>query len=418
MSLAVLAAAVVLALPVAEPTRDELEVRFPTAEANDSARTLEGLAAAIGIDLVPKAVDDDARVHPEPGSHQTRQLRRNAQGYLKTELGRTRPELDAPDDKTAEFVSLTAPGITAIVAHLKDAAAPMWERDIDLGPLPNLLGIVDLQRHLLIHAIASETNGETERAIDQLDASIRLNHALADRPELISQLIRLAYARRQLALIRKLALPPAWAARADVAVIQATIHEAVRYETFWLNAAVAREARPEAFDPILIDDGLYGWYQDRRADLRQLVVGSLPVRAYVDSCVADLNARTFAAQQGYAQLDACALSQTTAFADLLEATPWWNRLGPVYAYNFDNVAIRLGRAMVEEELTRLILEMRAHRDRTGDWPETVERASLCREHSWTYERAGDGSIELALDPPLPPKTAGVLAYEVAFQASP
>jgi hypothetical protein len=76
--------------------------------------------------------------------------------------------------------------------------------------------------------------------------------------------------------------------------------------------------------------------------------------------------------------------------------PWWNRMGNLLFVEQHSVWGRVGRAMLEAELTAKVLEARRQRAKTGAWPESIPgiERSACKRGSWRYSASREGGVLL------------------------
>ena len=194
--------------------------RYPKTADNAAVLELEALGAAIGIDMAPPETQGRSRPAPEA-----------AQRFaaIKTPLEKllapsAQPEdgaIAAPPAALADYLGFARPTLLRVVEVLRRDPPPVWQRDLGLGfdaPVANLLGILQLQRLLLLEARERLRNGDSGGALAVLEASWRYNEALREnRPTLIGQLIALAILKLQQPVLRSLPAPSAatagWRAR-------------------------------------------------------------------------------------------------------------------------------------------------------------------------------------------------------------
>jgi hypothetical protein len=186
--------------------------RYPATEANSTIRDLDGLGAAIGIDMAfAKA---PGRIHPKAAvAARFDALKPQLTGLLRTSSSPTDGSLPPPAPVLAVFLDLVRPGLKAIRDRLAQGPPPVWERDLSPGTdaeLPNYLGILLLQKLLLFDAREQLRSGHEAQAREILDTSWHLNQALADsNPDILTQSIAQTVVRMQQPILRSFAVPPA-----------------------------------------------------------------------------------------------------------------------------------------------------------------------------------------------------------------
>lgn len=226
--------------PTPSTLRSAFEAQFPKTDASAAALELERLAASLGIDLVPRQIADDragegpavetteptpfalkvdqARSRPSAGAEKAfLAIRAAVAPFLDRELKATEERIGAPPPNLERYLEAHDAVLTAVESLLLREADVRWEMDVFRGasaPLPNLSGILQLQRVFVTRALLQARRGETESALRTLDAAWRLNEVVSSRPELISQLIAVAAAKLHVGALRILDSPAyGWADR-------------------------------------------------------------------------------------------------------------------------------------------------------------------------------------------------------------
>ena len=231
LSLAVVAGSQVLASePSAATLRSAFEAQFPKSEASAAALELERLAAPLGIELAPKdeaaprppevtptnasegapAPVIDARERRRPSAEETAAYQRVGQAafdFLDRELKKSAEKIGAPSRELERYLEEHQDAMVSIESVLLRDADVHWEMDVSRGfesPLPNLLGILRLQRLIVARALLEARRGEAEGALQTIEASWRFNQTVSSRPEVICQLIVVAVAKLEVGALRKL----------------------------------------------------------------------------------------------------------------------------------------------------------------------------------------------------------------------
>ncbi len=392
LSLGIVAGSRVLASePAAATLRSAFEAQFPKSEASAAALQLERLAAPLGVELAPK---DEAEPRPpeatptnageeapapaingrerrRPSAEENAGYQRIGEavsGFLDRELKNPAERIGAPSQELERYLEERQDAMVAIESVLLRDADVHWEVDVTrgyLGPLPNLLGHIRLQRLIVARALLEARRGDAEGALQTIEASWRLNQTLSSRPELICQLIVVAVAKLEVGALRKLDTPAyGWADRfRDGRLFSAYL--AAFQNQFW--------SHPDVTD-LTGEAGAFG-----RA-MRQ-VAEEFPKRdlcAWTPEKLRDTWTR--AVRDQFPEDDPMAEILTPY---LLEGFARWRRF------------------LVDAELTALVLDARAERaaSRKHAWPEKLLSvgAGVCPDGGWSYRPSGKGTALFAFE---------------------
>lgn len=364
---------------------DVLE-RYPRREANDEARRLERLSAAIGVDLATRSAEGRDRPDP-PRAAELDRIKPSLGSYLKQQLEKPERRIDPPPPDLERFLEARAADLDALRRELRAGGDPRWELQLDLllaAPIPNLLGQIYLQKLLLADALVRTHHGDHATALADLEASWRLNTALRDDPVLITQLIAIAVARNQVGCLRKLeAVPPRWRDRLRE-------HD---YRVSFVNAAL-----------------LDAWIWTQIDDLRQIggadgylarAAWSL-TKPYVKYCLADVSEEVLWRLRYFRDAGpVCDVDLATGDLDLGVEIPAWNLVGGWSAPpDLSGAALRVTRLELDLELTERILRAgEAREEERAAWPDLPDGAQRCRScprERWVYRLEADGSLTIEL----------------------
>ena len=386
-------------LPQPAAFRAAFEAQYPKTRASGTALELEALAASFGLDLVPRDVDPPPAPTEPPKETDSAANSALAAPVLRSERQRPRPEAAAtrvfapigalasqftdrevktsqervgpPPPVLERFLAEHEGEISAIRSALLRSDEVTWEMDVSKStesPLPNLLGIMRLQRLLLSRALLEVRAGDSDAALQTLEACWNLNLAVRSRPELISQLILLAVAKVQLGVLRKVEVPAfAWTDR--------------------LRGGAVLDGYLAAFENQV-------WFMS--ADVSDLT-GSRGASGRILRRVGE----SFRAES------LCAVSRKTLEDEAAEA----QRQEAEYAHelessgeNISNLVdgfLRLRRYEVDAELTALVIDARMEREasRRHRWPDkllSVGRGA-CPEQKWSYRALENGTARFAFE---------------------
>lgn len=378
-------------------SRQELLAQFPPGEANATALSLERLSAALGIDIVPRSRRD--RGEPDAvavAAH--RSASDELFRYLAKQLARTRTGLDPLPSGLEAYLKREAKALEGIRRELRGSEPPRWELRLDLGratPMPNLLGILNLQRLLLTDALGAGAHGDLSRAQADLVASWQLNRALRDSPFLICQLIHVGVARMQAGVLRHVAPDPAgWRERLAEHNFRQSFLTALAYDAWSLTQ------EPRSVSPLDL----------RWRDLPEAAAWTA-ARPYVRYCMDDVSEGLRVRLSNLAGMGHLCLAELARHnADLDVPIPRWNKVGKLFAPQLGGVLERLARLEHDLELTDRILALAERRQQAGTpWPPALppsQSSASCPADAWMYEIESDGSITISLSREVEPLATG------------
>lgn len=370
--------------PTPSTLRSAFEAQFPKTDASAAALDLERLAASLGIDLVPRqnaaAVEtaepppfelkvDRARSRPSAEAEAAfLGIRAAAAPFLDRELKNTEERIGAPPPSLERYLEVHDAALSAAESLLLRETDVRWEMDVSRGasaPIPNLSGILQLQRVFVTRALLQARHGETEGALRTLDAAWRLNEVVSSRPELISQLIAVAAAKLHVGALRKLDGPAfGWADR---------LRSGSLYSAFL--AAFQNQA----------------WQSPDVKDLtgEKGAFGRILRKVATEFQEEDLCAWTSEKLQETWSRAAQAESNEGAF------------VADIAAPNLLDGFLRWRRYLIDAELTALVLDARTERaaSRSGTWPASLSGAGagVCPKERWLYRALPNGTATFAFE---------------------
>ena len=166
--------------------RPQVALRFPRTPENDSAKRIDAFAAAL----------------------ETKNTRGALNVYLSKQIARGDDVIDEPPQDIRHDLLVHRWDLNALERHLLTSEAPQWEIDLDKDEQLAVLPHLRLQKMILVDALESARNGDSNAAWQRVDAARRLTEPLAQRPEVIAVLVAIATTENQLGAARKLD-PPA-----------------------------------------------------------------------------------------------------------------------------------------------------------------------------------------------------------------
>jgi hypothetical protein len=355
---------------------DEILERYPSMDADDAALELERLSARL---------DHEGRPRPTPEkTAEFKAVRADLSGYRQTLLEQPRRRPVRPPAKVAAFLAAHEEDLAEVRHHLLGRGVPRWEMHLERvteAPIPNLLGHIDLQKLLITDALAKTSDGDRERALQDLEASWTLMQSLSDAPILISQLITLADARLLVGALRQIEnVPDVWRTRLTEHDFRQGFTTALKYE------------------------GLYWTKIDDTADFTSLtgfankLLNSV-AKPYVRYCLADISDDYRRRLENLDEVRAiCDYDLSARRADLDIPIPRWNLIGGLIVPSLGGAVNRLAILELDLELTRRLIELEeARRARDGAWPRSLpggDVSSACSRDRWIYEVSPEGEMTL------------------------
>lgn len=350
--------------------------RYPATPDNATVRDLETLGAAIGIDMAP--VETPGSVHPAAeAAKRFEAMKPPLKAFFAANRISTGDPLAPPSPELAAFLESVRPGLDAIRSRLAKGPPPVWARDLGDGfesKIPHYLGVLMLQKLLLLDAGQQLRAGHETQAGEILETSWRLNQAVADNnPSLITQLVAQAVTRLQQPILRSFHRAPAgWPARLLRLDLQSRVLLALQYETFSAH-------RSATLDRPIPDVELGPKWQ-----------------AVLRWAVWDYARRFSAMLEDLPRRDVRGFDPDAFDRECQASIPRWQYVARLLHPGFWDVWPRGARVDLEAELTALILEER-ERLAAGGPPRTVDRRpSRVKGLSWIYEDI-PGGTSLHLD---------------------
>ena len=213
---------------------DDVLARHPEMPANAAARRLQELAAKLDVDLEPRRHGRVSR-HAPP-------IKAALSEYMESERASEAGVPGPAPDSVVAWLAAHDVELRAVVDALADGETPAWEVATSRGherPIPNMLGVVTLQKLLAAAAMDAARGGRDDEALRIVHAAWALNASLREHPELISSLIAAAMARVQLSVLRKVAyVPVEWDARIAEHDSQGSLEDALAIDAWsWMDHA-------------------------------------------------------------------------------------------------------------------------------------------------------------------------------------
>ena len=348
--------------------------RYPPTEDNHVFVELRRLAAEIGLSLASPAWPDRIRPREEAGAMSS-EVRPAITDHLRTLTDVTDGRFPAAPEEIQQYLaesSETLKGIRGLLlgaepAVLESKLADGYERN-----LPNFLGILTLQRLLLVQASEQLRTGDPDTARQTIDASRRLSDATAEFPGIIAQLIAQATVRQRQPILRAFC-PPFGGWEEEQRLLDARGDVFLDLE---LDAFLAYQA--SELDPP-------GEGSERRNPW------------WVRVALRDYARRLHRGLKTFPAVDPVTATPDDLEARLKAQVPRWQLVARMLLPNSVDPWLKAARLELSAELTALVFEERRRRA-TGKAPPPHghRRPSRFEGLDWVYESA-DGSLSILLD---------------------
>lgn len=353
---------------------------FPKIEANESARKLNELTAALGIGLAFKSANT-----PDPAPEtmeEFEEIREELDRFLEAELEKTTGSLSPAPESLRSYLETRKAELEAIRRHLLNSELPIWKQDLEPWlninhPIPSMVGLLNLQKLLILDVLEKNRQGQNPGRLASLEASWKLNQTLWERPDIISQLIAILVARLQAGALRKMdGLPDQWQERAIARDYQKSLLNGLELES-WLNYGLVKELQ------MAPEEGA-----EKLAPLEVL---------YIRLSGIDTSQNM---RRGFAKLEfenICSFDVEAFEGQMVDSIAWWNQLGQIAMPSWGSQWRKAGKMMLDWELTQKIIQVKALAAEQGTWPETLPdlESKVCPGQRWIYQVTGDRSISLS-----------------------
>ncbi len=306
--------------------------------------------------------------------------------YLKI-LESPEPPLAPPPEAVARFISENSATISDIRERLNHEA-PKWKMDLGNGyssQVPNVVGQFALAKLISADCLSARFAGDNKRANEDADAVWRLSGGLAQRPELISQLIVIAMRKILLAELRTLQDAPAvWIDRLNSWNPRESLITSYQHDASLLDGGF-KETQLEMIR------GKHLSWKDRAMAPFSLV--------YVRFCIAGAENIFLDSLQRLRKCDICDSDDKIQEAGRLDENeiPRWNVIARIGLPDLTDVWLRAKYIRIQTELTTKILEIKAARAAGGAWPAQAPgiEKSFCANEHWVYSVDRNGWMSLA-----------------------
>jgi len=273
------------------PLRD-FTARFPAHPTNEAARSLEGAARTLGIEMRPRGEQPADDESSRPKKTEWDGVRAPLEKWADAQAAKAEGLPEPPPAPVASFFAAHAPALDAIERTLLAGPAPEWAVDVSklyASPVPNLSGQMQLAR-VIVGRAEARAAAKNARAEESLRAAFALTGSLRGRPEIVSQLLSIAATRLELAAVRRIPVDAAaWRERLKTLDPRGGLLMAFRHMA-WVQYEAAkglREVRLHAGPPLGRLAALSGAWRDRVESAAHLDAWRATIEAAAKSPVED-----------------------------------------------------------------------------------------------------------------------------------
>jgi hypothetical protein len=367
-------------VPLAEKFEQEMDQdeaaflrQFPKTENNQAANQLEEFAATqLGIRFFGRPGESPWAIS-ESQQKAFEDISQELTNYLDNQVRSPGGSFSEVPPKLRDYLDQNADKITAIRTLLLENESPRWATDmswISEGdpsyPLPSYIGLINIQKLLVLDIIHKKQQGKTEEMQEVLEASWKFGQSFKNDPLLIGQLVNIIAIRYQIGIMRKLdGLPTAWQQRLLEHDYRQSMLQALRGEALYNRAFYRWLNQPETALAEFYDDYRDLGWSEWSGSMRQNFLRWEAIATY---------RRDTDKYKALAQENVCTQPS------LPSLTNFWTRAG---------------RFMVELELTQKILQMKE----MGLSPQNIPniQSTICPNASWVYQSTDD-TRSITLEP--------------------
>jgi hypothetical protein len=389
-----LEAALVQARPVLEQQEQAIKKasaaffkRYPARTVNDTAEKLKAIAETkLGFSL---GSSKKANQLPKAPSKAFEAIRQPLEDYFKLQSqDPDKARSQGIPENLRNFLKTNAIALKEVRKLLLTGDIPQWQLDLKplqegdfTAPLPSFLGVVWLNRLLLLDALDKFQQYDNKEGLESLEASWQLRKSLNDDPRLISQLVNMVVAKSQLSVIRTIdQLPTEWQKRLLQFNHASAFITSIELESFFIFAGYNKIFENTANFPLTFVADWANWSPSMRQDYWRWYIFNF-----------NLSSRKIYAQ--LPKLNVCGndlkdlLILETSINENSVASPSWV-----------NQWVKGKKLMLQLELTQKVLEVRSLVAKSK-LPKSLPSLSstVCPANKWVYKVSPE-QVAIALTP--------------------
>jgi hypothetical protein len=385
----------------------ELVSSFPKRD-NASAIQLDMLLAKLGFRV---NADPSSELSPElesirlENSGSWEDVRGVLNNYIESQNQESDDNLNSMPSELKKYLSQHNSQIEAVVEHLKSNELPEWGityLDENKMPdyttaFPSFLNLVNLQRLLIASAVEQSQNRQYTESMETLSASLKFSFAVAQRPDLIAQLVAIIGINIHSETMRKFDhLKLDWAEGIQIPSLHQGLAKSLEMEAF---------STAETFRKYSISDIKFSFFEvsdeDAKLDAPFGVLQYLFQQPFLRLAAGNYFWKMMEHVEKISSLPAqrfCSLKNDPDLENLELDPISWNPLirnSQPYLTQFSKV----NKSLLRWELTKKIVKIKEQVIQTGDFPSQnsdLETSQVCPDLSWDYRVTNDGEMSIGL----------------------
>jgi hypothetical protein len=353
---------------------EDLAMHFPPRSDNGPATRLKQLAVRLGIEFTTPG---DADNYPPIYKNAKREkLIGGSSGlldsYIRKQLEKPSVSVDPPPEIVSSYFMDYKKELEAVRDHILNSRPILWRQDLnhwdlDKQPdvtIPQLRAILSLQRTLVAYAVELASRQNFLEAQSYLDAGWKLNLALREHPDILSQLISLVIDRQWLGVIRRLPVDLDWTRKIAEHNYRKSFVKAFQVDAHWI-------------------------WRYRDVPLSDIPILDLMLQPYARICVASVLEKEREEIELLQSLNPCSLGYDD-FEEITESSKW-NLVQPERWPNEKKQILgRLAKLEIDRELTTMII--RANHSLLP--AKNNESSHACPDGIWALETLPNGSTRI------------------------
>ncbi len=377
---------------------------------NASAQKFDRLGAQLGF--VPNARYSTPVVIDSLAAANFQAIDPHLNQFLQAQTNKIAGPLDPLPLILQRYLQQQQIPLITLQQHLLSSPGPQWEVNIEQlvdvnAPSPGFFNVHNLQKLLLLLVLEAHQHRQPDEMLAALEASWRLNRAIAQRSDLSSQISLSIISAQQASILRHLPnIPTHWHSRLLAQSQQQPVMKGLRFEA-WLRYQTSRAA----WLP-----GITSANNATAAEkLRAALANRFSIQAYFKLVSVDNTQTVHRALDQLLALNVCTTSQVSAEKVIANThTAAWNKAIPLSPTVVARRWQSTGNRALALELSEYTLAIKHSYQATNTLPAALlTKPSLtCPGKYWRYRKANNGTITLSLDAELLSPTAIPLSYQL------
>ena len=376
--------------------------RFATQPQNAAAKQFDRLAAALGF--IPNSSADALLRVDTDAEKDYRAIEPLLKDFLRSQVTKTTGPLERIPLRLRHYLNEYQTPLNAVQSQLLENELPLWEIDFERMseinyPFPGFINALGVRNLLLLSAIDHSQNGRTDQMLQAMEASWQLNEAIAQRPDLVSQLLVSLTAEQQAGILRHLeGVPAVWQARLSDRSQQDSfsIRSGLQFDA-WLQYRVlqrsllSRIGQVPAHRSLAVGGSTEFTQSIAAASHSSKLFYWFSPAYYLSLKNIDTNETSQRAIAQLSQLDVCQTTRSAAAQRLAqEKTAVWNS-SVLPAQTLARRWKDSGDRALALELTQKALVVK-QLARSNRWPATLPDldSKICPGETWLYKHSEDG----------------------------